>query len=186
MRLELTGRHVDITPGLRRLVDTRLAKLERLLNDRAISAQVVLTLEKNRPRADVTLHARGERFMHGVGAAANWGSALTGAIGKLSHQAEKLKGKMQNRKRQPTAVAPIGGEGPAAVAKQVRPAVAVRARRARLKTVRQAVKPMTIEAALQELSSRGDGVVVFSDPRTAAISVLCRCNGELTLVETEA
>ena len=45
MRLELTGRHVDITPALRRLVDTKLGKLERLLNDRAVSAQAVLTLE---------------------------------------------------------------------------------------------------------------------------------------------
>mgnify|MGYP003694102225 CR=1 FL=1 len=33
MRLELTGRHVDITPALRRLVDTKLGKLERVLND---------------------------------------------------------------------------------------------------------------------------------------------------------
>ena len=39
MRLELTGRHVDITPGLRRLVEGKLAKLERLLNDSAVSAQ---------------------------------------------------------------------------------------------------------------------------------------------------
>ena len=30
MRLELTGRHVAITPTLRRLVDTKLAKLERM------------------------------------------------------------------------------------------------------------------------------------------------------------
>ena len=45
MRLELTGRHVDITPSLRRLVDKKLARLERMLNDSALSAQVVLTGE---------------------------------------------------------------------------------------------------------------------------------------------
>ena len=43
MRLELTGRHVDVTPVLRRLVNKKLARLERLLNDSAVSAQVVLT-----------------------------------------------------------------------------------------------------------------------------------------------
>ena len=59
MRLELTGRHVDITPVLRRLVDTKLAKLERLLSDSAVSAQAVLTLDKHRHRTDITLHARG-------------------------------------------------------------------------------------------------------------------------------
>ena len=30
MRLSLTGRHLDITPALRRLVTTRLEKLERI------------------------------------------------------------------------------------------------------------------------------------------------------------
>jgi putative sigma-54 modulation protein len=187
MRLELTGRHIGITPGLRRLVDARLAKLERMLNDRAISAQVVFTLEKNRHRADVTLHARGEKFLHGVGAAGTWQAALTGAIGKLSHQAEKIKGKWQDRKRQATKLAVDAGESPVAtaVARPTRPGAA-RARQARVKTIRQAIKPMTVEAAMQELSAGGDGVVVFSDPRTAAINVLYRRDGQLTLVETEA
>ena len=31
MRLELTGRHVDITPILRRLVDAKLARAEGLI-----------------------------------------------------------------------------------------------------------------------------------------------------------
>ena len=187
MRLELTGRHIDITPGLRRVVDARLAKLERLLHDRAISAQIVFTLEKNRHRADVTLHARGEKFLHGAGAAATWQAALTGAIGKLSHQAETIKGKWQDRKRQATKVVPGTDEAHTAITvKPVRQAAVARARQVRVKTLRQAIKPMTVQAAMQELSARGDGVVVFSDPRTAAISVLYRRGGELTLVETEA
>ena len=45
MRLELTGRHLDITPALRRLVTEKCAKLERMLNDSAVSAQVVLARE---------------------------------------------------------------------------------------------------------------------------------------------
>jgi ribosome-associated translation inhibitor RaiA len=45
MRLVLTGRHVDITPGIRRLVDGKLARLERLLGDSFISAQITLSRE---------------------------------------------------------------------------------------------------------------------------------------------
>ena len=48
MRLELTGRHVEITPALRRVVEGKLAKLERFLNNGVVSAQAVLTREKNR------------------------------------------------------------------------------------------------------------------------------------------
>src|SRR4029453_7372582 len=99
MRLELTGRHVDITPALRRLVETKIGKLERVLNDSAVSAQAVLTREKHRHRADITLHARGEKFLHGVGDATNWEVSITQAIGKLTQQAQRVKGKWERRKR---------------------------------------------------------------------------------------
>src|SRR5262245_54954653 len=99
MRLELTGRHVDVTPPLRRLVDLKLAKLERLLNDSAVSAQAVLTREKYRLRTEITLHARGEKFLHGVGNAAAWEASVTQAIDKIAQQAHKVKGKWQERKR---------------------------------------------------------------------------------------
>ena len=60
MRLELTGRNVDITAGVRRIVEGKLARIERMLNNSAVSAQVVLSREKTGSRADVTLHARAE------------------------------------------------------------------------------------------------------------------------------
>jgi len=46
MRLLLTGRQVEITPTLRRLVDARLAKLQRHFSDALVSVQVVLSREK--------------------------------------------------------------------------------------------------------------------------------------------
>src|SRR5216684_741939 len=99
MRLELTGRHVQITPILRRLVDGKLAKLERLLNHGAVSAQAVLTLERHLHRTDVTLHARGEKFLHVCAATANWETSINEAFDKLSQQAQRVKGKWQERKR---------------------------------------------------------------------------------------
>jgi putative sigma-54 modulation protein len=190
MRLELTGRHVDITPALRRLLDTKLSKLERVLNDRAVSAQAVLTREKHRHRADITLHARGEKFLHGVGDAASWPASLTQAIARLTQQAHRIKGKWQERKRRG------GGKGALVIAEPretipAKPAVArttVRARMPRiLRASRQAVKAMSVADAAREIDAGGDGVVVFRDVETAAVSVLYRRqNGELTLVETEA
>jgi ribosomal subunit interface protein len=91
MRLELRGHNADVTPGLRRFVEEKLTKLERLLNDRAVSAHAILTVEKHRRIADITLHARGERFLHGLGESGNWETSLTRAIAKISHQAQKLK-----------------------------------------------------------------------------------------------
>ena len=190
MRLELTGRHVDITPTLRRLVDTKLAKLERLLNDSAVSAQAVLTREKHTRRADITVHARGERFLHGVGNGEAWEPSIGEAIDKISQQAQRLKSKSQDRKRRGMKGTPIIGESrEAAVVKPQsdngRGERTVRMPRI-LKATRQAIKPMSVADAARELEA-GDGLVIFRDLDRESISVLYRQrNGELTLVETEA
>lgn len=185
MRLELTGRHVDIPPALRRLVDTKLAKLERLLNDRALSAQAVLTRERNRSRADITVHTRGEGFLHGRGVSATWDLSISQAIDKIAQQARKVKGKWQERKRRgglkggprearPEATAPPN-QG---VRRRTRMPRIIRAERRRLVT-------MATADAVREIDANGAGVVVFRDAETAAISVLYRRDGELTLIETD-
>jgi ribosomal subunit interface protein len=146
MRLELTGRHLEITPTLRRLVDTRLEKLERLLNDRALSAQVVLTREKNRLKAEITLHARGEKFLHGVSTSNSCAISLSQAAAKISQQARKIKGKWEERKRRGL------GRTPAADAAREPEPQAAR-RRDRMPKVfhstRQAVRPMSVPDAVR-------------------------------------
>jgi putative sigma-54 modulation protein len=103
MRVELTGHQVEISPGLRNLVDRKLAKVHRVLNDAGVSAGVVVKKEKVQNIVEITLHARGERFMHAVGKAETWQTAMTSAISKLLHQTEKVKGVWQERKRRGAA-----------------------------------------------------------------------------------
>jgi len=188
MRLELTGRHVEITPTLRRLVDAKLAKLERLLNDSAVSAQAVLTREKYRLRTEITLHARGEKFLHGVGHWAAWESSLTQAVDKITQQAQKVKGKWQERKRHGIrrVPAPVGSVD----ARESRPPAATRVRPRMpriLRSSRQPIKSMSLAEAARQVDTREDAMIIFHDTERASISVLYRRqNGELTLVETEA
>src|SRR4051812_27543025 len=112
MRLELTGRHVRITAPLKRLVDERLEKLDRLFHERAVSIQVVLYLEKYRHRVEMTLHARGDHFLHGTGGGANWEIALNQALGKINQQVRKLKGKWDDGKRQRVSAAKVSSAAP--------------------------------------------------------------------------
>ena len=199
MRLELTGRHVDITPSLRRLVDRKLAKLERLLNNSLVSAQTVLTREKHRHRADITLHARGEKFLHGVGDSSSWEASLADAVEKITQQAQRVKGKWQERKRCVSArvalaapAIPATDEGGAREASREpgdggRPGARERVRMPRiLRASRQTVRAMSVADAARQIDAADDGLVVFHDVETARISVLYRRrNGELTLVQTE-
>jgi ribosomal subunit interface protein len=186
MRLELTGRHVDITPTIRKLVDRKLAKLERLLDHRALSAQVVLSQGKRLLRADVTLHARGERFLHGVGEAAVWDAALGGATEKIEQQAQKLKGKWQARQR-PGRGRTRAGDADVA-AEEAPPAhrepAAVRMPRV-LRTMRQVVRSLSVADAARRLDGADEGIVVFRDEETDGLSVLYRSSGgDLVLVVT--
>jgi putative sigma-54 modulation protein len=193
MRLELRGHHVDVTPGLRRFVEEKLSKLERLLNDRAVSAQAVLTMERHRHVTDITLHARGERFLHGLGDSGNWETSLTQAIAKISHQAQKLKTKNKEKRHNLKApsLEPLEPIVKRAKAKKAAGDGAPRRVRSRgprvLRTSREAIKPMSIEDAAREVEAGGDGVVVFRNAQSQVVSVMYRRpNGELTLVETEA
>jgi ribosome hibernation promoting factor len=99
MRVELTGHQVELSPGLRNLVDRKLAKITRVLNNAGVSAGVVVKKERVQHVVEITLHARGEHFLHAVGKANTWHSAMTAVVAKVLHQTEKLKGVWQERKR---------------------------------------------------------------------------------------
>jgi putative sigma-54 modulation protein len=195
MRLELTGRHVRITATLQRLVDERLEKLDRLLHDRAVSLQVVLCVDKSRPRAEMTLHARGEHFFHATGNGNNFEIALNQALGRINQQARKLKGKWEDGKRRGVSaakVAPIAPVAPrlerAAVAGRTKAKGDGTAREPRVVRVRsRAAKPMTIEDAAAELGDGNDAVIVFRNSTNDAVTVLFRrSDGNLGLIEPEA
>jgi putative sigma-54 modulation protein len=184
MRLELTGRHIEIAPILRRLVERKLARLDRMLNDTALSAQVVLSREKRTYRADVSLHARGEKFLHGVGESSAWEPSMSMAVDKIVQQALKVKGKWQDRKRRAAVAVPDGvAAEPAQPSRPRVPTAAIRA--PRMQVSRQKVKSMSLAEATVALDVSGDGFVVYRDAETELVSVLYkRANGGLTLIET--
>jgi putative sigma-54 modulation protein len=126
MRVELTGHQVEISPGLRNLVDRKLAKITRLLNDVGVSAGVVAKRERVHHVIEITLHARGEHFLHAVGKAETWQSAVTSAVAKVLHQSEKVKGVWHERKRRGEAARSVRTPKKArsAVARKTAPATA--------------------------------------------------------------
>ncbi len=173
---------MDITDGVRRIVDSKLAKLERRLNDSAVSAQVVLTHEKTGRRADITLHARGEHFMHGTGQGANVTAAMTEAVEKLTQQAQKLKGQRHERTRRAgkSRIDEVETPEAAPVAKTPR---ASKTRRPRiLNGSRQKLTVMSISDA-STLVDGGMPAIVFRDAETGHIAVVYRApGGDLALI----
>lgn len=201
MRLELTGRHITITASIRALVEDQLASTLRMLNDSAVSSQVVLTKEKTRVHAEITLHARGEHFLHGEATGRDVQTALGAAVDKVDRQAQRLKSKWSKGKRQSlspakaAAAAPRperGGKGFGS-ARGTAPAPAaaraggdgrdVRIIRAR----RYEVKPMSVDEAAMEVVDGEGAFLVFRNAATDSINVLFRRpDGNLGLIEPEA
>jgi putative sigma-54 modulation protein len=191
MRLELTGRHITITSTVRKLVERQLDHVLRLLNDSAVSGQVVLTAEKTRVHCDATIHARGDRFLHGEATGRDLESAVASAVDKIQRQAQKLKGKRTEGKRRgisaakAAAAAPRPERGGAGFGESTSARAgagdgAVRVIRAR----RYAVKPLTVdEAAMQVIDGR-DAFLVFRNADTDGVAVLYRRpDGNLGLIE---
>ena len=184
MRLELTGRQVDITPALRRFVDRKVGRLERILNDSALSAQIVLSGTKRGRRADVTVHARGEKFLHGMGDGPTWEASISGAVDKIVQQAQTLKGKWKGRKRRGVKQA-RAAPSPATPRTEVSGALPHMPRT--FLRSRQVIKALSVVQAMREIEAKGKEIVIFNDTDTAGVCVLFRrADGELTLVETKA
>ncbi len=180
MRLLLTGRNVEVTPALRQLVERRIAKLERLLNDSMVSAQVVLTLQKYRHVTEVTVHMRGDHILHGLGGTQSWELSLSQALDKIGHQAHKVKDKWDTRKRRAAAVKTLPAMAP-------EPAeAAAPAPRRIIRASRYAIKPMAVEDAALRVESGPDAFLVFRNSATDTINIVYRRkDGHLGLIEPE-
>ena len=178
MTLDITGRHVDVTPGLRQLITDRLKTLERVLNDAAVSALVIVTLEKYRHRVEMVIRARGDHTLTGLGEGNSWPIAIRQASQKIEQQAKKLKGKWNDRKRKGTArraaVEKAGDGNPMAQSARI------------VRATRYAIKPMSIEDAAMRLDDGSDTFLVFRNADDDALAILYRRkDGNLGLIEPD-
>ena len=194
MRLELTARHFTLTATLRKLVEQRLARASRPLNDRVVSAQIVITREKARFHAEVTLHVRGEHFLHGEATGRDAETALSASIDKIDRQLGKLKGKWTEGKRRAISPAKAASAAPrprrgaamfgtGLAQREPDGAGQIRIIRAR----RYAVKPMSVDEAAIEVGDGRNAFLVFRNSTTEEINVLFRRpDGHLGLIEPDA
>ncbi|HZG52315.1 MAG TPA: ribosome-associated translation inhibitor RaiA, partial [Pyrinomonadaceae bacterium] len=144
MKFEYTGRHVEVTPAIRRHVEEHFSKLDQIFDDSTASAHIIIEVEKNRHMGEVLLHWR-EHTLTARDVNADMYQALSRAISKIEKQAVKLKKKIIDRKQsaQPlSTLAPVNGSVEDMSIEEGAPASGriISARR-------YAVKPMTPEEA---------------------------------------
>jgi putative sigma-54 modulation protein len=176
MELVVTGRHVEVTPTIDRLVRKELNKVDRILDSAPKRAHVILSLEKHRKCAEVVLYWRDSVFA-GVAENSDLKQSIIAAASKVEKQVLRLKEKFHTRKRQRSAAreaAPIPGGAIEAAPPIPRIIPAKRYR----------VKPMTPEEAADVVAASTDQFLVFRDAETGRVGVLYkRKDGNFGLIE---
>ena len=95
MNLNLSGHHLEITPALRSYVEGKLARVTRHF-DHVIDAHVVLSVDKLRQKAEVTLHVRG-KDIHCASEEQDLYAAIDLVTDKLDRQVLKYKAKRSSK-----------------------------------------------------------------------------------------
>lgn len=91
MNLNIQGHHVDLTDALRGFVSGKMEKLSRHMDD-LIDANVILSVDKLRHKAEATLHVSGATLF-AEATKDDMYAAIDGLIDKLDRQVCKFNGK---------------------------------------------------------------------------------------------
>jgi putative sigma-54 modulation protein len=182
MKIKYTGRQVELAPAQLKKLESRFAKIGKLLDGRReCEAHVVLSLERHLHRAEVTVNYFNHPLV-GVGSSSDLFTAIHSAAEKLEKQAVKARTKWRDTRRAPKP-APEEAAEPAAAAEPVADPEAEAERRVYHINHHQKRKPMTLEEALLEMEKKKD-YLVYRDAETDRVSVLVRRrDGDFDLVE---
>jgi putative sigma-54 modulation protein len=175
MEFEYTGRHVEVTPAIRRHVEDHFKKLAHLFeNSSTARAHIIIDVVKNRQIAEVLLHWR-DLTLTAKDTNVDMYQALTRCIDKIETQAVKLKKKLIERKQsaRPVSAVATAADG-AATAAAAAPDNSLQRQPRIIQARRYHVKPMTAEEAVMSLGEDSNQFVVFRDSDTDRLSVLYR------------
>lgn len=96
MQINISGHHVELTDALNDYVHVKFEKLERHF-DNITNAQVTLSVEKTRQKAEADVHVAGGQLF-ATHEHDDMYAAIDGLIDKLDRQVIKHKEKMKNHK----------------------------------------------------------------------------------------
>lgn len=97
MNLQISGHHLEITPALREYVTGKLERVTRHF-DHVIDVNVILSVEKLKQKAEVTVHLAGKDvYVESIDE--DLYAAIDILADKLDRQVQKYKQKLQDHHR---------------------------------------------------------------------------------------
>jgi len=189
MNVEITGRHVLITPAIRAYIMKRLRKFDRYFGANA-NFHVIIDVEKERHTAEILLKSK-LLDLTGKGETGDMYSSIVRAIEKLERQALKTKSRRIETKRQKAKAKSVEEKSGVSLA-----IGSARSGRNRSAGPQQAAgttaileegvpkRAITVEEAVSALGQSEYPFVVFRNVESGSVNILYRrSDGSLSLVQ---
>ena len=173
MDITVTFRHVDSTESIKEYAEDKLSKIDKYF-DFPIEAHVVLTAEKFRRMADVTLNVNGT-VIKAEEETEDMYSAIDQVMDKIEIQVKRYRDKIRNRRTKSENPLNIG---------QTEEAVDLGADEPGIVAEKLVAKPMDPEEAAMQFTMSQQDFLVFRNSRSGDINVVYkRKDGNLGLIE---
>jgi len=163
MKMTITGRHLELDDDIRSYAEKKMRKAETYF-DRIIEAQMILSAEKHRRIAEVTLNAKRVTF-HAQEETEDIYASIDGVMEKVDTQIKKHKKRLEDRKHQFIEVT-SDLEQAEVSEQQAEPRI--------IKVSQFAPKPITVREAVAQMMLSGDNVLMFSNSQTNQVNVVYR------------
>ena len=177
MQVSVTFRKIDASDTLRNYAQEKLYRIKKYVED-PIEAHVVLSVEKFRHIAEVSINADGLRI-NGQEETGDMYSAIDMVVDKVESQIKKYREKLKKRKSD-------GGTKPLVMKMNILAGESFEEDREPkvIKTKQINAKPMDIDEAVMQMDIVDDHFFVFTNSRTERVNVLYRRkNGDYGLIQ---
>ncbi|RJP68891.1 MAG: ribosome-associated translation inhibitor RaiA [Candidatus Abyssobacteria bacterium SURF_17] len=173
MELTVTGRHVEITEPIRSHIEKKLQKVLSSF-DRITDVRVVLSVEKYRQFAEITVSGGNSVRFHSQEATDDMYVSIDKAVEKIQRQLRTRVSKARRAKRkkseEPAAAAQESDEG----APEPEELLEQHGQYSVSVSTHFGAKPMSVEDAVMQIEASGDVFFAFVNERSNDVNVVYR------------
>lgn len=170
MRLLMTGRHVKVTPALKRYVESRLSRLTRYCAEVG-DVQVVLAVEKYRHVAEAKLALNGAAIQAKASTNEMYAS-IDVVLEKIARQLARRKEKLVSHKPRP-----LPGRARSVSSESTAPWP-------RIQTVTVPLPTLTVDEAVERLSGGPSALMIFLNAAVDRVQIMRRLeNGAIEVLD---
>ena len=174
MRYTITGRNIEVTPGLRAAIEEKIGKLDRYFNPET-EVIVTLSVQKERQKIEVTIPVKGN-IIRAEESSSDMYVSLDLVEEIIERQMKKYKNKLIDKKQSAQSFSSLFINEEFEADDEIKI----------VKTKKFAIKPMDPEEACVQMELLGHSFYVFLNAETEEVNVVYkRKNSTYGLIEPE-